>query len=601
MSVDAAKARILQRINLPELIGEKVELQLRGGKHVGCCPFHEERSPSFTVFSDHYYCFGCKVHGDAISFVREIQGLSFIETLRYLAEKYSIEVPELEKPETDKTQRLTEAKLYRICAESAQYFSELLYKPQGQAAREYLAGRGFQEAFIKEQGFGLTLPDPQSLTQHLLRKGFAVKDIISASVGNPSQYDHRAYDFFINRVMIPITDMHGRVIAFGGRTMGDEQPKYKNSRETPLFDKSQVLYGLHQAKDSIRRERQAIICEGYMDVLQLWQASVQPAVACLGTALTIYHLRRLAALTPTVYLVFDGDKAGRNATLRTVSLALEVPQTECKVVILPSGHDPDTFVRAHGADAFREQMQNAQGLLEFAIQTRIAETHDLGIPELVSKEFVPWLLSVKNPVTRDFLSSRIAELTGIAGEKIGQALRQDPVKKAAPAAVQPVTPPKVVREAQRLKGPELEFFGHLYWSQPGELQLDTVEQLMKTQLELDEIWLECGVELIKALSKNLSPAQQNKAFWTTGSAPEVLEMLENLEKDAPAFTTTVRQKLLEKLAREIRRRHLREALSRLKQTMMKAGADEQLEILQAASRITKELNQIPAENRTGNS
>lgn len=598
MSVDAAKARILQRINLPELIGEKVDLQLRGGKHVGCCPFHEERSPSFTVFPDHYYCFGCKVHGDAISFVREIQGLTFIEALRYLAEKYSVEVPELEKPEGDKSQRMTEAKLFRICAESAQFFSEQLQRPQGQKARDYLAGRGFQEGFVKEQGFGLSLADPQALTQYLLRKGFAVKDIISSSVGNPSQYDHKAYDFFINRLMIPITDMHGRVIAFGGRTMGDEQPKYKNSRETPLFDKSQVLYGLHEAKDSIRRERQAIVCEGYMDVLQLWQGSVQPAVACLGTALTIYHLRRLAALTPTVYLVFDGDKAGRNATLRTVSLALEIPQTECKVVILPNGHDPDTFIREHGADAFRAQMQDAQGLLEFAIKTRIAETHELGIPELVSKEFVPWLLSVKNPVTRDFLSSRIAELTGIAGEKIDQALRQDPVKKAAPNAAKEERPaPVIVRETQRLKGPELEFFGHLYWSQPGELQLDDVEQLMKTQLELVELWLECGMELLKALRRDLTPAQQNKAFWTSGAAPEVLEMLEDFEKNAPAFTTNVRQKLLEKLAREIRRRHLREALSRLKQTMMKASADEQMELLQAASRITKELNQIPAENR----
>ena len=340
MSAEEAKRRILQRITLPDLIGEKVELKPHGGRHLGLCPFHEERSPSFNVYFDHYYCYGCRAHGDAIDYIRQTEGLGFVETLKFLAEKYSVEVPELEKQSFDKSARLAEAQLYKVTAEAARYFREQLMRPVSGKARDYIASRGFTPEFAEANGFGISTSDPTALVNYMLRKGFAVKDLISASVANASQHDQRAYDFFINRLMIPITDHVGRVIAFGGRSFGDELPKYKNSANTQIFDKSRVLYGLHKAKDTIIRERQALVCEGYMDVLQLAQSGITSGVACLGTALTAYHLRRLAALTPQIYLVFDSDRAGRKATLSTVELALEFPQTEFKVVTLPLAEVP---------------------------------------------------------------------------------------------------------------------------------------------------------------------------------------------------------------------------------------------------------------------
>lgn len=591
MSVEVAKQRILQRVPLHELVGERVELKLKGGRHSGCCPFHEERSPSFFIFDDHYYCFGCHARGDAITFVREQQGLNFMEALRFLAEKYAIEAPELEKPQHDKQQRQTEANLYKISASSCSFFEAYLQGPQGEKARAYLENRGFSPTFISEHRLGLSPSDPQALVNHLLREGYSIKDMISASVANPSQYDHKAYDFFTHRLMIPIFDLYGRVIAFGGRSLGDEQPKYKNSRETPLFDKSHVLYGLHNSRDAIRKERRAIACEGYMDVLQLWQQGVGYAVACLGTAMTVHHLKRLGALTPRVYLIFDGDRAGRNATLRTVSLALEVPQTEFKVVVLPSEHDPDTFVKAYGPQALEAELDKAQNLLEFAIQTRIAETHELGIPDLIAKELIPWLQSVPDAMKRSYLTHKISELTGIESAKLTSALKSEGPRKPTPTPARAEASETVERAPARpLKGPELEFFAHLYWTQPGEIDLPAVTQLLQSKLEIDEIWQDFGLELIKTLQRQLAPAAQNKAHWTSSTAPEVLAVIGHFELHAAAYETETRQQQLMKLAHEIRRRSLKDTLARLKQNLLRATPDEQLEILTAVSKITKELS-----------
>jgi DNA primase len=598
MSVEVAKQRILQRVPLAALIGETVALTTRSGRQVGLCPFHGEKSPSFTIFDDHYFCFGCRARGDAITFVREMQGLSYLESLRYLAEKFGIDVPELEHPTHDRAARQTEANLYKICAETLSFFRERLLASNGAFALQYLESRGFTPEFIEKHQFGLSPQEPQFLVNHLLRKGFAIKDMITASVANSSQYDNKAYDFFNHRLMIPIFDMHGRAIAFGGRCFGDEQPKYKNSRETPLFDKSQVLYGLHLAKEPIRRDRRAIVCEGYMDVLQLWQAGIPHAVACLGTALTIHHLRRLAALTPRVYLIFDGDRAGRAATLRTVSLALEVPQTEFKVVVLPEEHDPDTFVKAYGVEGMEKQLQGAQNLLEFAIQARLMETHDLGVPDLINKEFVPWLQSVEDPVRRQYLLVRISELTGVPAADLEEKVKPETTRKVAPSRVEAPAPPPARPKVQELKGAELSFMGHLFFSRPGEIDLDTTEQMLKTQLELDELWLDFALELAKALRRNLVPCELNKSHWTSLVIPEALTLIERLEREAPLYVTSARQQQMEKLAKEVRRKALRESLARLKQNLMRGTAEEQHEILSAVARITKELNAAGVDRST---
>ncbi|MFY7928390.1 MAG: hypothetical protein ACOVS5_05935, partial [Oligoflexus sp.] len=254
-------------------------------------------------------------------------------------------------------------------------------------------------------------------------------------------------------------------------------------------------------------------------------------------------------------------------------------------------HDPDSFVRAYGAAALEDQFEGAQNLLEFAIQTRIAETHDLGIPDLIAKELMPWLLSVPDLIKRNFLAHKIAELTGIDAQQLEQVIRNDQSKKSAvvpkeATAPAPATPRAPVKP---LKGPELEFIGHLYWSRPGEVDPDALMQVLASKLELEELWQEFALELLKALKRNLAPAEQNKAYWTASAAPETLAVIEHLERHAPAFATPMRQQQMLKLATEIRKRSLRETLSHLKQKLAKASAEEQQEILTAVTRITKEL------------
>ena len=292
MSVEIAKKRILDKVPLGSLIGEQIQLSMRSGRQVGLCPFHQEKSPSFTIFDDHYFCFGCRARGDAIEYVRHVQGLNFIEALKYLAEKYSVDAPELEDSRKAQESREESSKLYRILQTAQEYFLTNLER-NGRHVKEYLINRGFKEDVIKEYGFGFAPDHSMGLVSHLLKLGFSLQDATTASVATQSQRDHKTYDFFRNRLMIPIKDHHGRLIAYGGRTMGDDPAKYKNSRETPLFDKSHTLYGLDRAKEHIRRKRRAIVVEGYMDALQLWNHGFGETVACLGTALTPQQMQMM--------------------------------------------------------------------------------------------------------------------------------------------------------------------------------------------------------------------------------------------------------------------------------------------------------------------
>ena len=304
MSIDIAKRRILERVSLKDLLSEKISFQNRAGRPVGLCPFHNEKSGSFTLYDDHYYCFGCQARGDAIEYVRQTEGLGYIDSLKYLAQKYTIDVPELEESQKHKFQKNHEAQLFKLLRDAHEFFIGNLKSARGQTASRYLEGRGYSKEQIEEYKFGLSPDQPFALIQYLLKKGYSIKDMIESSVASPSKRDGKAYDFFRHRLIIPIYDKYGRVIAFGGRTMGNDPAKYKNSRETPLFDKSLVLYGFQTARTEMRQKKRAIVAEGYMDVLQLWNFGFKESVACLGTALTLAQLRQISNSTGVVYLLF---------------------------------------------------------------------------------------------------------------------------------------------------------------------------------------------------------------------------------------------------------------------------------------------------------
>jgi DNA primase len=352
------------RTPLPAVIGRRVRLARSGRQWKGCCPFHGEKTPSFYVYDDHYHCFGCGKHGDAIAFVMDSQGASFPEAVEQLAAEAGMQVPKPtpEAAEAEK-QRMD---LVGVLDAAAASYQRRLYLPEGKAARDYLTRRGLSEETIRRYGLGWSGEGRGAIAADLAREGVEQEQLVDSGLMRRDDETGRVYDLFFNRVMFPIRDRRGRTISFGGRIMGDGQPKYVNGPETALFSKRRTLYGLDLAREATRRGATLVVVEGYMDVIALGQAGFDAAVAPLGTALTEEQLTELWRLSPAPVLCFDGDSAGARAAARAAELALPMlaPDRSLRLIALPSGEDPDSLVRAQGARAFQGMLDGARPLSE---------------------------------------------------------------------------------------------------------------------------------------------------------------------------------------------------------------------------------------------
>jgi len=356
---------IIQRIkdatDLAALVGQAVKLRRQGSAWVGLCPFHSERSPSFQVVADRgfYHCFGCGKHGDAFTWLMEREGLAFPEAMEQLAQAAGIEVPrQRERPAAELD---LEARM-RLAMEAAQAFYQRKLNESAKAM-DYLKGRGMTPAFIAEAGLGYAPDGWEALLNHLKAQGISPEIAEQAGLVSRSERGNHI-DFLRDRLVIPILDARGRVIAFGGRAFGAAQPKYLNTRETPLFSKGSVLFGFHRAKGQLRDG--ALVVEGYFDVLQLHQEGLNLAVAPLGTALTEGHMQLIGRFTKRVILCFDGDAAGLRAMEKGLKLALPLG-FDVRLLLLPQGEDPDTWCMALGAEAFRELIRQAPDWTNFII------------------------------------------------------------------------------------------------------------------------------------------------------------------------------------------------------------------------------------------
>ena len=356
---------IIQRVkdatDLAALVGQAVKLRRQGSAWVGLCPFHSERSPSFQVVAERgfYHCFGCGKHGDAFTWLMEREGLAFPEAMEQLAQAAGIEVPrQRERPAAELD---LEARL-RLAMEAAQAFFQRKLTESAKGL-DYLKGRGMTEAFIKESGLGYAPDAWDALLNHLKAQGFSPELAEQAGLVSRSERGNHI-DFLRDRLIIPICDARGRLIAFGGRAFGSAQPKYMNTRETPLFSKGGVLFGFHRAKGQLRDG--ALVVEGYFDVLQLHQQGLNLAVAPLGTALTEGHMQLIGRFTKRVILCFDGDAAGLRAMEKGLKLALPMG-FDVRLLLLPQGEDPDTWCLALGAEAFRELIRQAPDWTNFII------------------------------------------------------------------------------------------------------------------------------------------------------------------------------------------------------------------------------------------
>ena len=427
--------RVRDATDLLALVGSAVKLRKQGSAHVGLCPFHAERSPSFQVVANRgfYHCFGCGKHGDAFAWLMEREGMTFPEALEQLARAAGIDLPQRrERPsaEVDLETRM------RSALDAAQAFFEAqLTRHEG--ARTYLRGRGYEGPFLAEAGFGMAPDAWDALVNHLRGLNFSGELLEQAGLASRSERGTQV-DFLRNRLTIPIHDARGRVVAFGGRIMGEGQPKYLNTRDTPLFHKGGTLFGFHRAKGAMKDG--ALVVEGYFDVLQLHQHGIHQAVAPLGTALTDEHLKALGRFTRRVILCFDGDAAGRRAMEKGLRMALPLG-FEVRLLELPQGEDPDTWCLKLGGEAFRELLRAAPDWTAFMVD-RAMEGKDLrritdrmgAFKDLL--DFLPYL--PRTTESRDLFASLAHQLQVPLQELDravkGRAVPAQPLEADAPAS-----------------------------------------------------------------------------------------------------------------------------------------------------------------------
>jgi DNA primase len=374
------------RVSLADVVGKRVRLTRKGREYGGLCPFHNEKTPSFYVVEDKgfFHCFGCGAHGDAIGFVMRSENLDFIEAIERLAGLAGIAVPQQTAQEREKAQR--QKTLLEALAAAARFYEEQLWSPAGSRGRDYLSARGLDDETMRRFRLGWA-GDDRSALRRALTPEFPQPLLLEAGLLHASDYGGEPYDYFRERVIFPIGDRAGRVIAFGGRALGDAQPKYLNSPEHPLFEKGRVLYGLSAARVNAAKEAEAggagvIVTEGYMDVIALHRAGFNTAVAPLGTALTEAHLAELWRLAPEPVLCFDGDTAGQRAALRALHRALPLlkPGHSLRFVTLPAGEDPDSLIRNSGAPAFIDLLRAAKPLAEKLWQSEL-DAKSIATPE----------------------------------------------------------------------------------------------------------------------------------------------------------------------------------------------------------------------------
>jgi DNA primase len=351
------------RTPLPALIGRRTRLTKSGRNWKGCCPFHNEKTPSFYVYDDHFHCFGCGAHGDAIGFAMRAEGGSFPEVVERLAAEAGLQVPKPSPAEARREEQRREAA--DLLAEAQAIYARRLHAPEGAEALAYLRRRGLTDATIARFGLGWSGAGRGELFVELRQKGATEEQLRLSGLAREREEGSLA-ELFWNRAMFPIRDRHGRVIAFGGRIMGDGQPKYVNSPETPAFSKRRTLYGLDLAREAAFRGATVVAVEGYMDVIALHQAGFAGAVAPLGTALTEEQLDALWQLSPEPVLCFDGDAAGARAAARAAEVALPLlqPDRSLRFATLPAGEDPDTLIAAQGAGGFQAALDAARPMGE---------------------------------------------------------------------------------------------------------------------------------------------------------------------------------------------------------------------------------------------
>jgi len=432
---DDVISRVRDSVDIHDVVSGHVTLRKTGKNYVGLCPFHAEKTPSFNVNPDKqiFHCFGCGVGGDVFKFLELQEGLNFPDALRKLADRAGISLPE-SRPRGESRKTDDERKtLLGVVADADAYFRLELEGQAGSAARAYLAKRGVSDSIIREFGLGYARPEWDGLLRHLRQKGHAPPLLEKAGLVVRRSEGEGHYDRFRGRIIFPIRDGNGNTIAFGGRVMDDSLPKYLNSPETPLYSKSNVLFCLDKAKEAARKHDHFIIVEGYLDAIACHQHGVRNAVATLGTALTEGHLRLLRRFTKKLKLIFDPDPAGVKAALRSFDL-LAGSGMSVKVVSLPGGDDPDTFLTKKGYDAFAACLRESLPLMDFVLAQVLKDGQGATIAEKVERagEILGFISRLPSGIEREHYLKKTAEALDVDEAVLRQEMAQQRTAAAGP-------------------------------------------------------------------------------------------------------------------------------------------------------------------------
>lgn len=412
---DSFIQELLAKNDIESVVSSYVSMKRRGRNLVGLCPFHGEKTASFNLYPEtaSFYCFGCGAGGDVITFIKRIENLDYMDAIRFLADRAGMRMPE-NRQENDQTSRLR-IRILEANREAARLYHAALYRPEGKVALDYYHSRGYTDATIRHFGLGFAPPGWDYLLKALRAKGFKDEELVAAFLAARGK-SGGAYDVFRNRAMIPIIDIRGNVVGFGGRVLDDSKPKYINTEGTLAFNKSRNLFALNFAKNT---GRELNLCEGYMDVIAMHQAGFTNTVAALGTAFPEEQIQLIARYADKINLIFDADGAGQKATQRAID-NLRKTGLDVKVVTIPDGKDPDEFLRKNGAPAFKLLLERSANAVEYRL-LEIGKRHSILTPDgkmAYFREAAKVLAELDSPVERDIYAGRLSELLSISKESI---------------------------------------------------------------------------------------------------------------------------------------------------------------------------------------
>lgn len=528
---------VLSRNDLVDVVSEYIRLKKQGSSYFGLCPFHNEDTPSFSVSPDKqmYYCFGCQAGGNVFTFIMQMENYSFAETVKYLADRANITLPQPEYSAEVKKALKEKEILRNIHKEAAKYFYYNLQSERGKVALEYLQGRKVEEKIRKLFGLGYANADYDDLYKYLLYKRYDEEFIAKSGLVIPRKTGKGYIDRFRNRVMFPIFDVHNNIIGFGGRVLDDSLPKYMNSPETQLFDKSRNLYGLNYARTA--RENNILIVEGYMDVISLYQAGFKNVVASLGTAFTYQHAALLKRYTNEVVLVYDNDAAGIKAALRAIPI-LSSAGLKIKVLQIPGEKDPDDFIKEKGPEAFRDLIMKALSSVMFQVNVVKAKYNLENLEEKIqfTKEVANILAKLNSSIEIEVYSEQIAEETGVSKQSILEeikklrAIRQKENRKINKSSFSTNESENNLKSSSQQKADEKD---GLYKAQLNLLRLisqnETIYQKIKDYLSFSEF-------IDPVLSKAAKLIYESYGEGRSIEAAKIINHFENLQEQNQVAT-----------------------------------------------------------------